>query len=200
MQVLGNVSLAVCKKDVGYYLRAICWTDTSSFRREPESTCFALTSNSSYHNFLKDTYKSGNVETLELIDRAREVLQKDLNTKEAAYREFRRKTPMLWKGKDGNGTTVHQDRLFNVDAQRSVLRMRSAEIQSTLVAIESALKGGRSYLEILPMVSGELPESLSPGQAPDHRHTAVLDPTRRFPFCGAHELRQSGSVVRSGVR
>src|SRR5437588_5711445 len=109
---------------------------------------------SSYHNFLKDTYKSGNVETLELIDRAREVLQKDLNTKEAAYREFRRKTPMLWKGKDGNGTTVHQDRLFNVDAQRSVLRMRSAEIQSTLVAIESALNCGRSYLEILPMVSG----------------------------------------------
>jgi polysaccharide biosynthesis transport protein len=108
----------------------------------------------SYHKFLKDTYRSGNVEALELIDKAREVLQKDLDTKEAAYRDFRRKTPLLWKGKDANGSTVHQDRLFQVDAQQTSLRMRKAEIQACLAAIESALKGGRGYVEILPLISG----------------------------------------------
>ena len=77
---------------------------------------------------------------------------KDLDTKEAAYRDFRRKTPFLWKGKDGNGTTVHQDRLFNIDAQRLVLSMRTAEIQATLAAIESALKG-KNYSEILALVT-----------------------------------------------
>jgi polysaccharide biosynthesis transport protein len=108
----------------------------------------------SYQDFLRDTYKSGSVETLELIDRARDILRKDLNTKEAAYREFRRKTPLLWKGKDGNGTTVHQDRLFSIDAQRQALRLRSAEIQATLAAIENALKGGSNYSDVLPLVTG----------------------------------------------
>src|SRR5438132_5223818 len=108
----------------------------------------------SYQDFLRDTYKSGSVETLELIDRARDILRKDLNTKEAAYREFRRKTPLLGKGKDGNGTTVQQDRLFNNDAQRQALRLRSAEIQATLAAIESALKGGSNYSDVLPLVMG----------------------------------------------
>jgi polysaccharide biosynthesis transport protein len=108
----------------------------------------------SYQDFLRDTYKSGSVETLELIDRARDILQKDLNTREAAYREFRRKTPLLGRGKDGNGTTVHQDRLFKIDAQRQALRLRSAEIQATLTAIESALKSGSSYSDVLPLVTG----------------------------------------------
>src|SRR5437588_2478347 len=108
----------------------------------------------SYQDFLRDTYRNGSVETLELIDRAREVLQKEINSKEAAYREFRRKTPLLWKGKDNSATTVHQDRLFSVDAKRMTLRSRNAEIQASLDAIENALKGGRSYSEILPIISG----------------------------------------------
>src|SRR6266852_6274221 len=42
----------------------------------------------SYQDFLKETYQDVNAETLELITRAMDVLQKDIATKEAAYTEF----------------------------------------------------------------------------------------------------------------
>jgi capsular exopolysaccharide synthesis family protein len=125
----------------------------------------------SYQDFLKETYQDVNAETLELITRARDVLQKDIATKEAAYGEFRRNTPVLWKGKDG--ITVQQDRLFNIDARRSTLRMRQAEINASLQAIDKAKREGRSRGEILSLVSG-LPanqEILSP------THFGNSDPT-----------------------
>jgi len=116
----------------------------------------------SYQDYLKDIYRNVNAETLELITRARNVLQQDLEAREAAYLEFRRNTPVVWKGKDGN--TLHQDRLFTIDGKRSVLRMRRAEIDGSLAAVERALKSGRSRAELLAIVSG-LPtnrEILSP--------------------------------------
>jgi len=106
----------------------------------------------SYQDFLKESYQDVNAETLELITRARDVLQKDIATKEAAYAEFRRNTPVLWKGKDG--ITIQQDRLFNIDAKRSAMRMRQAEINASLQAIEKAKREGRSLGEILDLVSG----------------------------------------------
>jgi capsular exopolysaccharide synthesis family protein len=107
-----------------------------------------------YQEFLKDTYRNVNAETLDLIARARDVSQKEHAAKEAAYREFRRATPLLWKGKDANGTTVYQDRLFNIDGKQLALRMRQAEIKGSLSAIENALKEGRSYAELLDLVAG----------------------------------------------
>jgi capsular exopolysaccharide synthesis family protein len=107
---------------------------------------------SSCQDFLRDTYRNADAETLDLITRARDVLQKDLEAKETAYRDFLQNTPQLWKTKEGN--TVHQERLFLIDTKRSALRMRQGEIQATLKAADDAVKSGRSPRELLAVVSG----------------------------------------------
>jgi capsular exopolysaccharide synthesis family protein len=106
----------------------------------------------SYQDFLKETYQDVNAETLELITRARDVLQKDIETKEAAYLAFCRDTPLHLKTKDG--ITVQQDRLFNIDSRLATLRMRHAEISASLEAIEKVRHEGGSHGKILALLSG----------------------------------------------
>src|SRR5262249_57211773 len=47
-----------------------------------------------YKDFLDETYRNMSDDTLELVTKARDVIQKDLGDKETAYEEFRRKTPV----------------------------------------------------------------------------------------------------------
>src|SRR5262249_50972426 len=124
----------------------------------------------SYQDFLKDKYRNVTSEMLELVTRARELLQKDLEAKQTAYNEFRQRTPPVWKGRDGG--TVVQDRLFSIEQKRTALRVRQAELQATLAAVESAIKEGRSpgaVLELLsrPLANREVvaPSLLAPAEA-----------------------------------
>src|SRR5437773_2306317 len=127
--------------------------DISCRTKEPDD-CRAILNAviGSYQDFLKVTYRDINAETLETIDRVRGVLQKDLEAKEKVYLEFRQKTPVLWKGKDGN--TVDQERLFNIDSRRSALQMRQEEIKSSLAEVEAGLKKGSSPAELLALLPG----------------------------------------------
>jgi polysaccharide biosynthesis transport protein len=106
----------------------------------------------SYKDFLEDAYQSANTKTLKLMTRAKDVSEKEFQAKEAAYHEFQRDAPLL-KGTTGNGTSVYQERLALIDARRSALRLRQAEISAALKDIDDALKKGRSYAELLELVS-----------------------------------------------
>jgi uncharacterized protein involved in exopolysaccharide biosynthesis len=55
----------------------------------------------SYQDFLGEACRSVNKETLQLVGRARDGAQKDLDSKEAAYREFRRQAPLAVEGASG---------------------------------------------------------------------------------------------------
>src|SRR5262249_666873 len=110
----------------------------------------------SYERFLKDTYRNVNAEILDLISKARDFLQNDLEAKEAAYLKFRQNTPLLCKGREGN--TVQEERLLKIDAKRSARGRRQGEIQASLSASESAVKKGRSQAELWDIVAG-LPTS-----------------------------------------
>ena len=96
----------------------------------------------SYQEFLQDTYRNTNAETLDLIAQARGMVEKDLETKEAAYQKFLAETPPLWKGQDRS--TAHQDRLFKIDAKRTALRLRRAEVDAAIAMLDRAVKAGRS--------------------------------------------------------
>jgi uncharacterized protein involved in exopolysaccharide biosynthesis len=96
----------------------------------------------SYQEFLKETYRNTNAETLELIDQARVMVQKELEAKEAAYQKFLADTPPLWKTQDRS--TAHQDRLLKIDARLSAMRMRRAEIEASIAIIEKAIQSGRN--------------------------------------------------------
>src|SRR5437763_500918 len=67
----------------------------------------------SYQEFLKETYRNRSAETLELIRRAKDEVQKDLDAKQAAYRAFRHNNPLFAKGKDGK--SLPEDRLLGID-------------------------------------------------------------------------------------
>src|SRR5438128_10713995 len=55
----------------------------------------------SYQEFLTDTCRSNTTQIQELIRRATDEVQKDLDATELAYRAVRQKNPLLLKGKDG---------------------------------------------------------------------------------------------------
>jgi polysaccharide biosynthesis transport protein len=92
----------------------------------------------SYQDFLDEKYKSTSNDTVDLISSGRDTLMKDLAAKEKAYREFRQKSPLIWKGKDG--VNVQQERVAEIEAKRSGLMIRRAEAQERLKIIEEAVK------------------------------------------------------------
>ena len=96
----------------------------------------------SRYDFLVETYRSVDEETVKLITEARDVLQKDLARKAKEYQEFRQNAPLLTRGKDG--ATIHQETLSSLQSARSALRLRKAKLQGHLAAVEAAMRKGQS--------------------------------------------------------
>ncbi len=112
----------------------------------------------SYREYLDRTTQDAATQTLKLIEKAHEVLHNELEAKEKARDEFLRNTPVLWKSQFG--TTLNQERLASLDAQRTALNTHVARLRATLNEVEAALKQGRSQAELLAIVSAV------PSQAP----------------------------------
>jgi capsular exopolysaccharide synthesis family protein len=105
-----------------------------------------------YRDFLEQTYHNVSDETVKLITRARDELDKDLKTKEEAYRQLRQRTPvLLLKGQ--NGSSFNGDQLLLIHAKQMERQVRRQEIEGRLKAIDEALKEGRSREELIAMVS-----------------------------------------------
>jgi uncharacterized protein involved in exopolysaccharide biosynthesis len=105
----------------------------------------------SYQDFLTETYRNTNAETLELIAQARGMVQKELEVKEAAYQKFLAEAPPLSKGPDRG--TAHQDRVFKLDAKLAALRLRRAEIDASIAMIAQAIDRGRNPASIVERLS-----------------------------------------------
>ena len=77
------------------------------------------------------------------------MLLKQLNEQEAAYQEFRRKAPLLWKGDAGGN--LHEARMAEIEANRSRLMVLEAQTRSKIEAVQAAIdKGDRD--SIVPMI------------------------------------------------
>jgi capsular exopolysaccharide synthesis family protein len=115
-----------------------------SFRGRVASDCPTILNAviDSYQDVLKETYRNTNSETLELIAQARDVVQKDLEAREAAYQKFLQSTPPVWRGKDGG--SIHQDRLSAIDSRRAAVQVRRSEIEASLAALDEARRTGGS--------------------------------------------------------
>jgi capsular exopolysaccharide synthesis family protein len=114
----------------------------------------------SYQDFLSNSNQSSAKEALELFKKARDLVQNDLDKKEKEYGEFRRNSPYLWK--TGTGTTLYQERLANIDAQRASMNIRTAQIRATLAAVDEAIKKGRSRAEVLDLVNALPARTVAP--------------------------------------
>jgi capsular exopolysaccharide synthesis family protein len=94
----------------------------------------------SYQNFWSETFQDTSGEALKLISQAKLELGNELKEEEKAYREFREKTPIL--STDSDGRDVHQQRLFQIGASLSEVRIQYAEAKARLEVIQESLRSG----------------------------------------------------------
>jgi succinoglycan biosynthesis transport protein ExoP len=105
----------------------------------------------SYQDFLDRTYKTVSADTVNLISEARDTLKKDLVEAQAKYEEFHRRSPLLFKSKDG--INIYQERVAGIEAKRSALLIRKTELEERLKAIDLAAKDGRGRTAVLALMS-----------------------------------------------
>jgi polysaccharide biosynthesis transport protein len=97
----------------------------------------------SYESYLKETYRDVNAETLQLIERAKSEVEKDLKVKEAAFKKFiETARPEIWRGRDDSTPE-------KIKAQLTEVWRRQFQLQALLKQIDDALKKGRSEAEVM---------------------------------------------------
>jgi succinoglycan biosynthesis transport protein ExoP len=144
----------------------------------------------SYKEFLEETYHSMSDSTLDLVRKARDEVLQEILRKEAAYREFQEKSPLVRVGKERG--TLWQDRLSGIESRRVALLLVRAEVEGQLSVIENARKEKLPRETILALIAshggkGEddnprrvpataLREHLSPLLAEEQKLAAVYGP------------------------
>jgi polysaccharide biosynthesis transport protein len=103
----------------------------------------------SYKDFLDEKYRGFSEETLNLITRGRNLLKTDLGEKNKSYKEFRENSPLIWRGKEG--LTVQQARVSEIEARRSGLLIKQAELGERLKLFEKAITEGRPRAELISL-------------------------------------------------
>jgi capsular exopolysaccharide synthesis family protein len=129
----------------------------------------------SYKDFLDETYRNVSDNTVDLITKARDLLQTNLKEEEDKYRAFREKSPFLGKGKDG--TTLSQTRLAEIETRQSALLVRKAELQERLQAIEKARGEGAGRAVLLSLVAAAekgRPETAGPDRSGEDQLLPLL--------------------------
>ena len=114
----------------------------------------------SYQEFLGKTYESISNETIQLITQAKDQIHEQLTEKEAEYRAFRQKSPLLWKGPDG--ANIYEARLADIEKTRSQILLDSTQTKARVAAIEAAMKRG-SNREALSLLIGTTDARVTPG-------------------------------------
>jgi capsular exopolysaccharide synthesis family protein len=145
-----------------------------SFRgREPDDCPVVVNAVlKSFTAFLDKQYQNVSDDTIDLIVRDRNSLQKELAEKEAAYQKFRETSPVLGKGR--NGLDLRQERLNNIQAKRSALLLRRVEVESQLAAVEAALKAGGNRDAVLTLLC-DIAARGDPDEAPRERNRTLQD-------------------------
>lgn len=147
--IIGQLSVSTGSSELGQGADNIL---TLSFQGTVPDECPTVVNAvlDSYKLFLADTYDDMSVDTVSLIDEAKNVLLTDLKQQEEVYREFRQKSPLMTTG-DGNGPHPVHDRLSTIQAQKSALLLSQTELESQLSSIETARAAGRDreYLSVL---------------------------------------------------
>ena len=144
----------------------------------------------SYKDFLDETYHNMSDSTLDLVKKARDEVLQEILRKEAAYRDFQQKSPLVWVGQERSA--LWKDRLTGIESKRVALLLLRAEVQGQLDAIDNARQHKLSRETILALIAshsgkGEednprrvpamaLREHLSPLLAEERKLAAVYGP------------------------
>ncbi|HZZ80111.1 MAG TPA: Wzz/FepE/Etk N-terminal domain-containing protein [Gemmataceae bacterium] len=145
-----------------------------SFRaRDPEESKEVLLAMiDAFKEFTDKKHQSVTEATFEQIMKEKELIGKELAAKEAGYREFREKAPLMSRGKDG--IELRQQRLNSIQTKRSALLLQRVELEGQIKSIEAGLKEGRSQEAMLAML-GEFARKTDPTETPRERGPSVQD-------------------------
>ena len=105
----------------------------------------------SYKAFLDDAYRGMSDEVVRLVDRARNLLEKELKQLEDDYIAFRQQSPLVSKGTDE--VNPLQERLTAIDARRSTLMLLRTRLQAQLDAIEKAQREGVNESQMVALIA-----------------------------------------------
>ncbi|HWA98088.1 MAG TPA: polysaccharide biosynthesis tyrosine autokinase [Pirellulales bacterium] len=108
----------------------------------------------SYKFYLGETQHNISKETLSLITEAKDVLLQQLEEKEAAYREFRRQSPLLWKGRER--TNLHQERLGQIERGRAETLLEISDLEAQLAGVKDAVTRGEHREALMMMLDRHL--------------------------------------------
>ncbi|VAX40515.1 hypothetical protein MNBD_PLANCTO02-14, partial [hydrothermal vent metagenome] len=105
-----------------------------------------------YADMLKSIHDNMGNEVQISIDRARNVLSKQLRDQQEKYNLFREESPIIWKA-DGK-TNLFRERLQGIEGKKSALFLERTELAAELIAIEKALAFGGNKEALHLMVGG----------------------------------------------
>ena len=110
-------------------------------------------------------------DTANMVAHSRDGLETQLAEQKKAYDDFRQKSPLIWKGKDG--INVQQERVAGIESRRSALMIRRAELQERLKTIEASIYLHRPRAELLALAAEPEPaeEGKEPAKSGDGQHT-----------------------------
>src|SRR5262249_29986134 len=101
----------------------------------------------SYQEFLDITYRNASDQTLDLIQKARDLLKTDLAKSEEKYLKFRQETSLFWKNKEG--VNVQLERVVSLEAKRTAMLVKQDEMQNRIEFLDQALKEGKGREALL---------------------------------------------------
>ena len=100
-----------------------------------------------YGQHLKQQYRNVGLETIDLIDKARVEVLKNLTDMEREFNDYKQSSELIYHGNEI--TSVHRDQADRYMAQRQELMIRLAKLDGTLASARLAIKEKRPNESIL---------------------------------------------------
>jgi capsular exopolysaccharide synthesis family protein len=125
----------------------------------------------SYQDYLGETYQDYSDQTVHLITRAKDELDRQLAEKEAFYREFRATSPHLLTNPNGDKINIHELRIGEIERARAEQMLKNTQLKARVEAIEAALQRGghREALTLLAKQSSAAAGFRTPLDAVDRQ-------------------------------
>ena len=99
-----------------------------------------------YRSFVDQTFKDVGSEAATLISQTSNELADDLKKKQAARRQHREQSPLLWSGEES--FNIHQTRINEFESELARLSTRQARIESRLQVIQDRLKDSSPLIDV----------------------------------------------------
>ena len=125
---------------------------TSTNRNECEKVLKAVVL--SYMKFIEESQSAEIKKAINLINQAKDTLAVKIKERREDYAKFRETAKLLFKGNEG--LNFHQQRLSEIESQRSSLTISNSQLQAEIDSITNAIKNGTSREVIMLMLTNNM--------------------------------------------